>query len=41
MWYFAILAGTFVIGYILGVVLESYSTVAKKINDLLEALFYK
>ena len=41
MSYIVLLAGVFVIGYILGVVLESYSTVAKKINEVIEGILYK
>jgi hypothetical protein len=41
MSYIVLLVGTFVVGYVFGVVLESYSTVAKKINELIEAVFYK
>jgi len=41
MSYIVLLVATFTVGYVLGVVLESYSTVAKKINELIEAVFYK
>ena len=41
MSYIVLLVGTFVVGYLSGVLLKNYSTVAEKINDLIESIFVK